>query len=169
MEKIDMNTCDIERLRELFSYAPETGIILNRTNRRGGAVAGGKAGCLRRDGYKEIRFDGKLWLAHRIAWALHFGEFPTERLDHRNGNRSDNRIANLRLATNAENSRNKGKYSNNASGHKGVSWSKQSGKWMAHIMTNGSRKHIGYFTDLNEAAAAYQASALELHGEFAKY
>lgn len=89
-------------------------------------------------------------------------------VDHINGDGLDNRRANLREATNAQNMRNKGLYRNNSSGFKGVSWQKECRKWQAGIRLDGTRRHLGLFLVAEDAAAAYDEAARELHGEFAR-
>lgn len=83
-------------------------------------------------------------------------------------NTLDNRKHNLRLATKSQNMRNRGKQSNNRSGYKGVSWSRQNKKWYAWIGINGKTHSIGHFDDIEEAAYIYDQFALQLHGEFAR-
>lgn len=91
-----------------------------------------------------------------------------EYVDHINGNSLDNRRENLRLATNSQNSCNKGAQANNACGVKGVDWHPISNKWRAAITTNGKKIHLGTFVDINDAAHAYNNAALLYHGEFAR-
>lgn len=91
-----------------------------------------------------------------------------ETIDHINLNTLDNRRCNLRVATFSQNGMNRGKYSRNTSGYKGVSWDKECGKWRAQIMKQGKPYKIGRFDTPEEAYAAYCATALELHGEFAR-
>jgi len=103
-----------------------------------------------------------------LAWLFVHGFDPPQQIDHINGIRDDNRIANLRLATVAENSQNVGKQSNNKSGFKGVHWHARGKKFRAQIMANGKSKSLGLFHTAAEAAAAYDIAAAELHGEFAR-
>lgn len=88
-------------------------------------------------------------------------------VDHKDGSGLNNCRSNLRLATNAENGRNRRKNVNNKSGYKGVSWRKQRSKWKSQINVNGRNKFLGYFTDVLDGARAYDRAALELHGEYA--
>ena len=90
-------------------------------------------------------------------------------VDHINKATLDNRRANLRVCTNSENLRNRGKQADNTSGFKGVVWHKASGKWHARIGLNGKLKHIGYFDNILDAAAAYDKAAAELHGDYARH
>lgn len=88
-------------------------------------------------------------------------------VDHIDRNGLNNTRANIRLCSNAQNLWNSGKKKNNSSGYKGVSWQKRDRRWRAKIVFHGQRIHIGYFTDVIEAARAYDAKAIELYGEFA--
>lgn len=92
----------------------------------------------------------------------------TMQVDHINGDGLDNRGANLRLATHAENGLNKGCLKNNKIGIKGVSWCRRSEKWKAQIQLNGRSKTLGRFDTTEEAAAAYREAAQQLHGPFAR-
>lgn len=89
-------------------------------------------------------------------------------MDHINTIRSDNRIANLREATNSQNNFNSPMKPNNTSGFKGVSWSKREGKFKAQIAANGVRMVLGSFDSPEEASEAYKSAAAKLHGEFAR-
>lgn len=126
-----------------------------------GKTAGGPAG----KGYLEVKVDGRKLKAHRVAWALIHGAFPAEMLDHINGNRADNRMANLRPANNAQNQWNRRTLDRNSSGLKGAY---RSGKgWKSLIQVNGERIDLGWFATAEAANAAYVDAAKQLHGEFA--
>lgn len=127
-----------------------------------------EAGCQCASGYRQIYFDGRQHMEHRVAWFMHYGEWPKGEIDHINGLRNDNRISNLREATRSENSRNRSKPSNNTSGHKGVSWINRYQCWQATIKFEGKNKFLGRFATREEAATAYNEAALQHHGEFAK-
>jgi len=90
-------------------------------------------------------------------------------VDHVDGDRANNKIENLRLATVPQNRMNRRKSKANTSGRKGVSWNKASKKWVAYIKAHGKRKHLGFFECLEEAHAAYRKAADEMHKEFARY
>lgn len=156
-----MTSIAIDRLRELLAYDPLVGVLTWRTKRSG--VSRKQAGSLKPSGYIVVQVDRKMLRAHRIAWALTKGEWPEQEIDHRNGDRSDNRWANLREATHAENAQNKVKQSNNKSGYLGVCWFKPRGKWKVEIQADKKRRHVGYFDDVHEAAAAYAAAKSEIH------
>ena len=85
-------------------------------------------------------------------------------IDHKDRNKGNNKIDNLRLVTTSENLRNVGKLSNNTSGVKGVSFYKSLGKYRAQIFVNGKRFHLGYFTSFEDAAAARRAAELKYWG-----
>ena len=97
--------------------------------------------------------------AHRLIWVLFNGDIPSDmQIDHKNGNRSDNRIENLRVVTLTENARNRGISKNNTSGVLGVCWDKSRDKWQ--VVTSG--KFIGYFDDKEKAALARQTASASL-------
>jgi hypothetical protein len=152
-----------ERLRKLLHYDPETGVFTWRMQ-RGPAAAGAVAGSPHRDGYVCIGIDGRWYLAHRLAWLYMSGEWPENQIDHHDGKRSNNRIANLRPATHAQNQMNSRAYGQ--SGRKGVSWNR--GRWQARIRVNRVLIHLGRFDDKEEAAAAYALHARKHFGEFAR-
>lgn len=158
-------TCD--DFRRILSYDQETGSItwVARNNRR---KAGERAGRPSVRGCIVITLHKRSYYAHRIAWLMVYGIWPDGIIDHINGDPADNRIANLRIASKAQNSHNRGRQKNNRSGFKGVCWHKRNKTWQASIVTCGKRKHLGRFDSAEEASAAYEAAALELHGEFAR-
>jgi hypothetical protein len=153
-------------LNERFAYDPQTGIITNRVCSHK-ALAGADATCAHTAGYRSVCYScGKL-LAHRVAWAMTYGEWPAEVIDHINGNRSDNRLCNLRQATRSQNLINSKLRSDNSSGFKGVSWCSGKKKWDARIYSATKLRLLGRFKTKEEAIAAYATAAAELHGEFA--
>ena len=119
-------------------------------------------------GYPYGSIDDKPFQAHRVIWALYYGEWPALEIDHINGVRDDNRIVNLRQATSAQNSQNIGAYSNSKTGIRGVSWSNAHKRWVARIMVERKHINLGYFTDIKDAERAYLAAAAKLHGEFTR-
>lgn len=157
-----------ERLLELLTYDPETGHFTRKIRTSSRAPQGSIAGSLDRShGYFLVSVDAKEYYAHRLAWFYVTSKWPEHQIDHRNGDRADNRFANLREATQAQNKKNSRLRANNTSGRKGVTWHAQAGKWLAQIQANGKRKSLGLFSDLDAAAECYQRAARELHGEFA--
>jgi len=149
-----------------LDYDPATGIFRWRETRPK-VVVGAVAGTLQHS-YWMIHFRGVDYHAHRLAWLYMRGRWPDGDIDHRNGNRLDNRIDNLREATRSQNNANTRLPRHNTSGFKGVSYYRQTGRWMAYIRHEGRRYYLGMFTTAGEAAAAYDAAAIRLKGEFAR-
>ncbi len=102
---------------------------------------------------------------HRLIFLMHHGYLP-EMVDHINGVRTDNRIENLRAVTPQQSAFNTSKHKRNTSGYKGVSFSKQKGKWAATICYGGKHTHCGFFNTPEEAGRAYEAAAERLFGEY---
>lgn len=105
----------------------------------------------------------KFFLMHRVI----IGANPGECVDHINGNARDNQRCNLRIATRQQNSTNVGLRINNKSGYKGVRYDKRRGYWYAEIKKDYRSRYLGSFDNKHDAARAYNAAAIELHGEFA--
>lgn len=106
------------------------------------------------NGYRHGAIFGKTVSAHKAAWALHHGEWPTHGIDHINGDRTDNRIANLRDVPISVNSKNQKRRSGNTSGITGVSYFARTKKWVAMIKGDGKVRNLGYFATIEDAAAA---------------
>lgn len=158
----------LESLQEWLSYDPETGLVTWAKNPSRRTVAGQNAGFLHRNGYVYIDLFRRRMLAHRVAWMLHHGTDPGQmQIDHIDGDRTNNRISNLRIATNAENGRNAKLYNTNTSGVKGVTWHAHTRKWLAKIGLNWRTHYVGIFDTVEEAAVAIQEARERLHGEFA--
>lgn len=167
-----------EYLREALRYDPETGKLFWRQrydvptcwNTR---WAGKEAFTTTMpNGYKQGGINNTNIRAHRVIMAMVNDEWPPEEVDHINGDRADNRLCNLRLATKSENMRNMKLPSDNTSGRIGVSWDKREGKWQAYIVVEGRKKHLGRFARKADAIAAREAAEAELgfhenHGRFA--
>jgi hypothetical protein len=152
-----------KRLRQLFHYAPKTGLFYRRS-RCVRACEGREAGSSNGDGYRKIRVDGRKFFAHRLAWVYVKGRQPRGEIDHKDGNRANNRIANLRDGPHDKNTRNV--TTRSASGFKGVY--RHRNKWMAKIMLKGRSIYLGDYDTAEKAAAAYDKAARLYHGEFAR-
>jgi hypothetical protein len=161
----------IERVRELLSYDLETGIFARRIA-KGGNKAGAVAGFKRRDGYISIKIDGKEYLVHRLVWLCLNGRWPKGELDHVNGRKDDNRAANLREATRAENITNCGVRRDNQTGFRGVRRAHTcvdgSPRFDARITVAGKQFWLGMFATAKEASDAYQAAARMHYGQFVR-
>ena len=160
---------NIEKLRTHISYDPSTGIMTWKKVLSNRGVVGAECGSnVDSKGYKRVCFEGKQYRAHRVVWAMHYGEIPSFQIDHINGDRSDNRICNLRLASNQENSFNTRIKKNNTSGYTGVTWSQNAKKRMAQIMVNNKHIYLGTFADKNVAVQTRSKATKEYFGVFAK-
>jgi len=162
------NDLTAERVRELLTYNPETGVFTwnqdmifrGRVNAKSGAEAGNLNKCI---GYVQIGIGGALYYAHRLAWLYMYGSWPAHGIDHADGIRSNNRIGNLRCATQSENNQNQCMSTANTSGFTGVSWHKQRGKWNAAIKINNKKKSLGLYCNIIDAANAYKNAKALLH------
>jgi hypothetical protein len=156
------------RLRDFLHYDAETGAFTwLRDGRNQAQRAGAPAAASVHQGYRRICIDGVRYLAHRLAWIYVHGEEPIGVIDHINGDGTDNRIANLRPCTQAENLRNSKVSANNRLGLKGVRQLRH-GKYQARIRYDGRSVHLGVFESAEAAAAAYDVAAKAHHGEFAR-
>jgi len=124
--------------------------------------------CIRRDGYRLVSVDGQQYSAHRLAWRLMRGQWPSMQVDHANMDRADNRWGNLREATKAENQANVPRRRTNKSGLKGVSWHKQIRKWVGYLQVSGKNRNLGTFNCPAAAHFAYVVAAEKAFGEFAR-
>jgi len=160
----------LSRVQELLNYDATTGNFCWLQSGPGRS-ADLKAGwTCSTHGYCFVKIDGCIFPAHRLAWLFATGQDPADmEIDHINGDRSDNRFSNLRLADNRENQCNIGIARNNTSGVKGVYWHSRDQKWIAKVKKHGIHVHVGTFSDLETAAAAVQKARAELHGEFANH
>lgn len=153
-----------KELKEILNYDPDSGVFIRKKN-SGGILAGTIAGSVHA-GYRQISVNGKKYYAHRLAWLYMTGDMPTFEIDHINGDKDDNRWANLREASHTNNVMNIGLRSDNSSGYKGVS--KKRNSWQARIWLDGKQTVIGCFPTKEEAARAYDKLALEHYGEYAR-
>jgi hypothetical protein len=157
----------IERIRELFDCDADVGRITWKQRPSNRVRVGDEAGTATNSyGYRVVGVDGKVLIASRVIWAHVKGEWPTFDIDHINGNRSDNRIANLRQATRSENQCNRRKQANNSSGFKGVYFERRLCKWRARIMRGGKSVCLGLYESASEASDAYERGAKAMHGDF---
>lgn len=154
-------------LRRMLSYDPDSGEFRWLVG-RSRTAAGSVAGSIGASGHRSIKIAGRSHYAHRLAWLYMTGEWPAEQVDHINGTPDDNRWDNLREASNAENCRNTRRRQNNTSGTKGVTWDARRGKWNANICVNRRYIFLGYFEDIEAAAAAYAAASQKYHGAFGR-
>lgn len=157
---------DLKTFKEHLSYDPESGVFTRLAGKYHRAKKGDVAGARHIEGYLKFCLLGVSYLAHRAAFFYMTGEWPETDVDHINGDRSDNRWSNLRLASRSQNNCNSGRRRNNTSGHKGVRFHKKAGKWMAEARINGERIYLGLFDTAEAASEAYSDHAQKTHGEF---
>jgi hypothetical protein len=161
MAKADLT---VSRLQEFVSYDPNTGFFTRVVGNNRNTHAGDVAGTVHRTGYVYLMIDRKTYAAHRLAWFYMFGAWPANDIDHINGNKSDNRLANLRdLPTklNCQNERSARK--NNPTGLMGVQFRKGRQKWTATVRVEGKSYRLGSFSTAEEAHAAYIDGKRALH------
>lgn len=175
-----------EVLRQLLRYEPETGKLFWK-ERPPSMFTDGKYSAARNAaawnsryadaeafttvdnyGYRQGAIFNRHHRAHRVTWALVYGVWPTLEVDHINGVKTDNRLANLREASKSENGRNREMRADNTSGFKGVIWDRSRDRWRAKITLHGRCVDLGYFNSKTDAARAYDTAALARHGEFAR-
>ena len=164
----------IERAKTAVLYSAESGLFtwLHRADMhaRWNTMYAGKRAFTSLDsrGYHQGSIDNRAIFPHRLAWAFANGRMPVGIVDHANGIKTDNRAANLRLATVRQNQQNAPSHGG-SSKYCGVSFHRRDKRWQAYIHNEtGRHRHLGTFKTELEAAAAYDAAALIYHGEFAR-
>ena len=151
-----------QRLMQVLRYDRETGVF-TWLESRGGVRRGSTAGTPQNRGYVAIVIDGEKFLAHRLAYFYENGEWPVRQIDHFDVNKKNNRIANLRQATNQVNSQNAVKARpNNKSGLLGVA-TRPRGRYQARIKIDGVSLHLGMFDHAQDAHECYVAAKRRLH------
>ena len=174
----------LDLVRKIIKYDPNTGVLTwlhrdddmfqkgKRTNneianvwnaRNANKPAGNFNGR-----YIIVRFYGIHYAAHRLAWLLYYEVDPEFQIDHIDGNKTNNKISNLREATKSENMMNRGAQKNSKSGIKGIMFEEKRGKWKAEITLNRKNYFLGRFYDLDEAIHARKEAEKIYHGDFAK-
>lgn len=153
-----------ERLKELLTYNPVSGVFIRNTNIHTARI-GDVTGSINELGYVDIYLDGKKYKSHRLVWLYVFGVFPKNEIDHIDHNKTNNAIANLREVTASGNQQNqiKARKNNLSTGVLGVSFKKRDQVYTARITTNYVYKHIGTFKTVEEASDAYIKAKRELH------
>ena len=170
---------DQQYLLECFDYAPDTGILTwkERPQHHFKSVgrmlsihklwAGKPVGQVGTKGHIHVELDTCRYTAHRIIWKMWYGTDPAVYVDHINGDKTDNRIANLREATNSQNQanqRSRAKVSNICV--VGVNYHKRDKSYRAYMTVNGKSKHLGNYRNLQDAIKARQEAEILYQGEF---
>lgn len=152
-----------DKLKQLLSYNPETGVFIWLVRPNKSILAGTVAGCVeKRIGYCTIGIEGKVYKAHRLAWLHVYGDWPDGLIDHINGQKSDNRIANLRVVSASGNSQNVRKPNRrNKSGFMGVIFFQN--KWRATMSYKGKTKWLGDYNTPEEAHQVYLEAKRKYH------
>jgi hypothetical protein len=158
---------DIEYLKSIFTLNSETGELLWKVSNCHSVKVGSIAGALKPEGYRIVEIHNKGYMYHRIIYAIHHGEHPIGVIDHIDGDNSNNKPSNLRLASAAQNAHNRKKQSDNSSGHKNVYWSKKKEKWNVRIGAFGKSYYCGTFLLIEDAINVAREQRKVLHGEFA--
>lgn len=151
-------------LLEMFDYDMDNGWFTNRYS-RGRAFVGARAGSTSGHGYRKITIGYNKYYEHHLAWLYVHGVWPDE-IDHINGDRCDNRIANLRVCSRSENNFNR-QDGTGISGLKGAYLDPRNSQWFSKIQVGGQHKFLGNFNSPEEAHEAYLKAAEEFAGEFA--
>lgn len=163
----------IDRVKELLQYEAETGnliwkedIFCGRGKGRPVVRKGDIAGYLNPQGYLEVGIDSYIYKGHTLSFVINHGRWPVARLDHRDQNKSNNRIDNLREVTATENSQNchqPNETPKRTSSSRGVYWDKSTGFWRAKITANKKTLYLGSFRSEEEAAKVYVEAKNKLH------
>lgn len=154
---------------ENIQYDENTGKLTWKVDRNYNAKAGDECGSFDTRGYRQVNILGKVLKAHRVAWFLHYKVWPEQEIDHINCNKSDNRISNLRLVSRKEQIRNIRTRKDSKTQIKGVHYDKTRGNYQAFIHVDGKRKHLGRFSNSEDAHRAYCVAADAYYSEFANY
>jgi len=156
-----------EKLHELFEY--RDGALIWKVRLAMRIKIGEIAGTIEKNGYIRVTIDGKPYRMHQLVFMYHHGLLTKgKEIDHIDGNRTNNRIENLREVTRQQNQFNR-KFFKNSSGVKGVTWNKEKKKWKAQIMVDGKNKHLAYCDTIEEAAVAMEKGRKQYHGDFARH
>lgn len=169
-----------DRLNQLFRYNEKTGEIWHRA-RRPEEFTSERAWRLwsvryvnriatsnHKAGYLTVRVGPRNHLAHRVAYKIWFGVEPPSVLDHINGDKADNRIANIRPASKVTNGFNRGPDRDSRTGYKNVTYVRRANRYTSCFTAHGVRYYVGCFRTAEEAYEAYVAKAKKIHGEFFK-
>ena len=151
-----MNKSFVVQMQRAIAYNPATGDFTWKVS-RGTVKAGDSAGSIS-DGYLRIKFSGQRVFAHRLAWLFMYGRMPKDQIDHIDGDRTNNRITNLREVDHKTNHRNLRISPFNTSGVMGVGWHKPDQRWQARIKVDGLLMHLGNFADWFDAVCARKAA-----------
>jgi hypothetical protein len=156
-----------QEINKFFIY--KDGILYWKSNHGKKIKANAKAGWHEKDSnYNKVKVLNKTYLEHRLVYILFKGHVDNIiQIDHKDNNRQNNNIENLRASTNTQNHCNSKKYKRNTSGFKGVSYHQPNNKWRAKINIDGKQTHLGLFKTPKQAFEAYKQAANKYHKSFA--
>lgn len=154
-------------IKDCVELNRETGELTWKLRVNNSVKVGQAIGTRHNKGYKFFRLNKTFYFNHRVVWYLAYGGWPQGEIDHINGDKSDNRLENLRDVTHRQNMWNKGPQES-TSKYKGVHWHTANKKWRATLWNGSSKIHLGMFECEKEAAFAYDLAAKEVFGEFAR-
>lgn len=159
---MELKPCELNRL---FAYDATTGILRWKVSTGNRVKAGEECGSIDSKGRRRVLFRGKTYAVHQLVFAMHHGRWSIAQVDHIDGDKLNNRIENLREATNAQNARNR--LYKNRTKPRGVSMHKRDRRYHARIMVDGRSMFLGSFDNAERAAHEYNKAAVALHGDFA--
>ena len=151
-----------DRLKQLVSYDPESGLIRWAGEKRSRVKIGALVGSKMKKGYLRAGIDKRLYMCHVIAWLYVYGDFPEGQIDHINGVKDDNRISNLRISTPSGNAQNK-KHARSDSKSGLMGALRSGGSWIARLTTNGETTYLGKFKSPEDASKAYINAKRRFH------
>lgn len=164
-----MRDIPIDKIKEFLDYSPVTGIFTWKKKAGQTSIIGREAGSKHHTGYKTFRLDGSEYMCHRAAWAISNGVVNFGEIDHINGDRSDNRIENLRIVSRSGNQQNKALNSNNTTGHTGVYKVKGADNYYRVIITKDRARYGGHYFGYDRACQAYRELKHMLHDTHGQY
>jgi hypothetical protein len=179
-QKMKHRKLDPDYLRQCFSYDAQSGVLTWRVRPRehfkGGAgwhnfnnqFANLPAGSKGDNGYIDVKINCTGYPIARVIWAIQTGQSEFDLVDHIDGDPTNTRMSNLRLATFAENTRNRSHKANNSSGVRGVTWHKPSRKWWARVTLNDKTHSLGLYKTIEEATVVVYEAKQQMFGEFAR-
>lgn len=152
-------------VRRLFTYESNTGVVRWAVH-NGPVKPGDVAGCLGRDGRWHIQFAGRSILRSRLVWLYMTGKETAKEIDHKNHNKADDRISNLREANRSQQLANRRQMGNNTSGYRGIYFDTRKQRWAARISIFGKRKRLGTYATPEEAFKVVDEEGRAAYGEF---
>jgi hypothetical protein len=155
-----------DKLKEYLDY--KEGKLFWKKQPSSVISVGSEAGHINLHGYVQIKIFNKRFYAHRIIFFMFNGYFPQE-VDHIDGNKSNNKIENLRASTKSQNNMNSKKRKDNTSGIKGITWDKHRKKWKTYLQSNKIRYYLGSYVDIEMATQVINEFRKQQHNEYARF